>query len=655
VVELNKGDVLPMPPQNDRPSPERVKSKIVADQPNLDQPRNPLNWIRRAILRLSIAKKIGYGYSLAIGIAVLGTTVGLISGDYYKRQAQEQLSIADKQYHLLADLENAIGAVRSHPQRLVTVLGESIWFDYEIGKFFGDVNRVKGLLSELESFTDSHPHHLAIDAPELKNLLKGYETNTTIYIQLAKSLWQQIDPPNLKREQIQAAQVQLLTFIRGKAATDVSVKFDRLSERLTQLKAAAENQQIQANQSLEQAEALRRQIIIVSMVLSVAIAATLALITSRAIARPLQAVTDVARAVTQDGNFDIQAPVTTEDEVGSLATSLNQLVQWVGEHTQELELARQTLEQRVEERTQELKAALQNLEQTQVQLIQTEKMSSLGLLVSGVAHEINNPINFIYGNLAYTNEYTQELLRLIELYQQQYPNPTAVIQNQIEDMDLDFIKVDLPKVLTSMNMGTERIRKIVLSLRNFSRLDEAEVKAVDIHEGIDNTLLILNHRLKQGIDVIKKYGDLPPVPCYPAQVNQVFMNILANAIDALLTEDSPPYKQIVIHTQTVAHNQIRVGIWNNGSGIPSEIKNKLFDPFFTTKPVGQGTGLGLSICYQIMEKHSGQIEVVSEPGQGTEFAIALPIQTKNGIFSSAESKVLLAERVVARAEERYPH
>jgi signal transduction histidine kinase len=459
----------------------------------------------------------------------------------------------------------------------------------------------------------------------------------------------------LKQEEIQAAQLKLLTFIRGKAATDASVKFDRLSERLTQLKAAAENQQIQANQSLEQAEALRRQIIIVSMLLSVAIAATLALITSRAIARPLQAVTDVARAVTQDGNFDIQAPVTTEDEVGSLATSLNQLVQWVGEHTQELELARQTLEQRVEERTQELKAALQNLEQTQVQLIQTEKMSSLGLLVSGVAHEINNPINFIYGNLAYTNEYTQELLRLIELYQQQYPNPTAVIQDQIEVMDLDFIKMDLPKVLTSMNMGTERIRKIVLSLRNFSRLDEAEVKAVDIHEGIDNTLLILNHRLKQGIDVIKKYGDLPPVPCYPAQVNQVFMNILANAIDALLTEDSPPYKQIVIHTQTVAHNQIRVGIWNNGSGIPSEIKNKLFDPFFTTKPVGQGTGLGLSICYQIMEKHSGQIEVVSEPGQGTEFAIALPIQTKNGIFSSAESKVLLAERGVARAEERYRH
>jgi signal transduction histidine kinase len=319
--------------------------------------------------------------------------------------------------------------------------------------------------------------------------------------------------------------------------------------------------------------------------------------------------------------------VITEDEVGLLATSLNQLVQWVGEHTQELELARQTLEQRVDERTQELQVALQDLKQTQVQLIQTEKMSSLGQLVSGVAHEINNPINFIYGNLTYANEYTLQLFKLLELYQQQYPTPTNVIRDQLEVIDFDFIRADLPKVLSSMNMGTERIRKIVLSLRNFSRLDEAEMKAVDIHEGIDNTLLILNHRLKQGIEVSKKFDDLPLVPCYPAQLNQVFMNILANAIDVLLSEDTQPTKRIVIQTQKVAHNQIWVRIWNNGSGIPVDIRDKLFDPFFTTKPVGQGTGLGLSICYQIVEKHSGRIEVISEPGQGTEFAIALPIQT----------------------------
>ena len=585
------------------------------------------SWIRRSIRRLSIAKKIGYGYSLAIGIAVLGTTVGLVSGDYYQKKAQEQLIIADKQQRLLSDLENAVDDMRSHPQRLILVLGESIWIDYETAKFLEDIKRVNATLSEFESFLDSHPRNLVTDTRTLKELLNGYKTNTRFYIQLIKSLWKQIAFSSLKPKEILAAQQQLLASIKEKKATTISVKFDRLSESLNRLKVAAETQQMQATKRVEEAEVLRKKIIIVSMLLSVLIAAALALITSRAIAHPLKAVTVVAEAVTQEGNFNLQAPVITEDEVGLLATSLNQLVQWVGEHTQELELARQTLEQRVDERTQELQVALQNLKQTQVQLIQTEKMSSLGQLVSGVAHEINNPINFIYGNLTYANEYTLQLFKLLELYQQQYPTPTNVIRDQLEVIDFDFIRADLPKVLSSMNMGTERIRKIVLSLRNFSRLDEAEMKAVDIHEGIDNTLLILNHRLKQGIEVSKKFDDLPLVPCYPAQLNQVFMNILANAIDVLISEDTQPTKRIVIQTQKVAHNQIWVRIWNNGSGIPVDIRDKLFDPFFTTKPVGQGTGLGLSICYQIVEKHSGRIEVISEPGQGTEFAIALPIQT----------------------------
>ena len=586
-------------------------------------------WKKYLPVRLSIAKKIGYGYSLAIGIAVLGTVVGWVSGDYYQKQAQEQLAIAQKQQYLFSELENAINAMRLHPQRLVAVLGESIWFDYETAKFLEDVNRVKALLFEFESFMNSSPHNLVIDTTELKNLLEDYETNTSSYTQLIQALWRQIEPANLKQEEIQAAEQQLLTSIRGKTVIDLSVKFDRLSENLTRLRVAAEAQQMQAQEGVEQAEALRKQIIIVSMLLSVVIAAVLALVTSRAIARPLQAVTQVARSITQESNFDLRSPVTTEDEVGSLATSLNQLVQWVSDYTHELEQARQTLEERVEERTQELEKALQNLQQTQAQLIQTEKMSSLGLLVSGIAHEINNPINFIHGNLLYTNQYSQELLALLDLYQQQYPNPEPTIQTQIEVIDLDFLKDDLPKILSSMEMGTDRIQKIVRSLRNFSRLDEAEIKAVDIHEGIDNTLLILNHRLKQGIEVSNKYGDLPLVPCYPAKLNQVFMNILGNAIDALISDNSQSIKQIVIQTQRVTHHEIRIGIWNSGSGIPSNIKDKLFDPFFTTKPIGKGTGLGLTICHQIIEEHNGKIEVISEPGQGTEFAIALPLQTKN--------------------------
>ncbi|WP_238845913.1 ATP-binding protein [Nostoc edaphicum] len=384
------------------------------------------------------------------------------------------------------------------------------------------------------------------------------------------------------------------------------------------------------------------------MLLSAAIAAILAVYTSQLIARPLQIVTSVARKITQESNFTLRANITSNDEVGTLATSLNQLVEWVGdytqelklahqsleqrveERTQELELARQTLEQRVEERTQELQRTLQDLKEAQGQLIQTEKMSSLGQMVAGIAHEINNPVNFIYGNIECASDYTQDLLNLVTLYQKQYPNPIHLIEENIEKIDLNFIHKDLPNLLCSMKIGAQRIREIVLSLRNFSRLDEAEMKEVDIHEGLENTLLILNHRLQQEIEVVKKYGNLPLIECYPSQLNQVFMNILSNAIDALLEQKAhsvKSQKNIIISTLNIDNIYIKVGIRDNGSGILPEIKNKLFDPFFTTKPVGKGTGLGLSICYQIIDKHKGKIEVISELEEGTEFAIILPIKT----------------------------
>ncbi|MCL1473746.1 sensor histidine kinase [Argonema antarcticum] len=622
-----------------RLSPESLKSYLVLPKSNSEKQRNTSkfnsSWIKRIIPRLSVAKKIGYGYSLAIGIAILGTTVGLVIGDYYRKQAYEQLIIADQQQDLLGELKEAVGEVRSHPQRLVTVLGESIWFEYESAKFFGDVNRVKTTLSKFIFFIDNNHRNLVIDSTDLKDLLKGYETNTESYTQLVKLLWQQIDPSNLKPQEIEAAQQKLLTFLRGKSATGVSVKFDRLSESLSRIEEAAKTQQLQANSKLEQAELLRLQIIVSSMFLSVAVATALGFYTSRQIARPIEWVNQVAQQVTQQSNFQLIVPVMTEDEVGSLATSLNQLVKWVGEYTHELEQARQTLEQRVEERTQELQQTVLELKETQSQLIQSEKMSSLGQLVAGIAHEINNPVNFIYGNIEYTKIYAKDLLELVNMYQQHYPNPIPEIQDKIEDIDLDFLAEDLQKILSSMKMGTERIRQIVLSLRNFSRLDEADMKPVDIHEGIENTLLILNSRLKRDIEVIKKYGDLPLVECYPAQLNQVFMNIIANAIDALeevhksRQEEKFNFSpQIIIRTEKVDLNYIRVGISDNGSGISSAIKDKLFDPFFTTKPIGKGTGLGLSICYNIIEKHKGKIEVISAPGEGTEFAIALPIQTQ---------------------------
>jgi signal transduction histidine kinase len=338
-----------------------------------------------------------------------------------------------------------------------------------------------------------------------------------------------------------------------------------------------------------------------------------------------------------------------EDEVELLA----QIGVQFGIAVQQAELLEKTQKQ-----TAELSSALHSLQEAQSQLVQNEKMASLGQLVAGVAHELNNPVNFISGNLNHAGDYTDDLLELLQLYQAHYPTPETEIQDFAEAIELDFLREDLPKLLQSMKVGVNRIRGLVSSLRNFSRLDRAEKIPVNLHEGIDSTLLILQPRLKSrpdrpGIEVVKEYGELPPVECYAAQMNQVFMNILSNAIDALdmrdrglsVQEMQAHPKRISIRTEFLRDDRqmansstvtnlspspptpsVVICIADNGPGISESVRSRIFDPFFTTKPVGSGTGLGLSISYQIVvEKHGGTISCVSQPGQGTKFYIHIPL------------------------------
>lgn len=300
----------------------------------------------------------------------------------------------------------------------------------------------------------------------------------------------------------------------------------------------------------------------------------------------------------------------------------------------------QTLEQQVSERTAELTDALKQLQSSQLQLVQSEKMATLGQLVAGVAHEINNPVNFIHCNLEHIHDYTQTLLNSLQLYQKYYPEPVQEIQEQAEENDLEFLQEDIIKTLASMKVGTKRIREIVLSLRNFSRMNEAEFKAVDIHEGINSTIMILQHRLKAKpehpeIAVIREYGNLPLIECYAGQLNQAFMNIFANAIDALEEMNAHRTYQeiqhnpgsITISTSVVDSLSVQIAISDNGPGIPEQIQQRIFEPFFTTKPVGKGTGMGMSISYQIItEKHNGKLECFSTLGKGTKFVIQIPIR-----------------------------